>query len=219
MPEGTVGRILVAILILLIGYLAIGNLLHRAVFPQTDPDPASYPRVGDVLVSRVEGFTQTVTGVEGEWLISELIIEPNALGPPLHYHDSFKEQFSVVEGTLHVRVDAEVKKVGPGESILIPAGVPHQPFNPTTDRVVVSSQDPSIPITFAACLVQLYAKTDAEEPISGLGMALQMSVIDPICDTHLVAIPSPVEGLLKVALAPAARLLGYRNYYPENALH
>lgn len=219
MPGGTFGRIVVTILVLLFVYLAIGNLLHRAIFPQTVPDPASYPRVGDLIVSRAEGFVQTVTGVDGEWIISELIIEPNALGPPLHYHEFFNEQFSVVEGTLHVRVNGEMKKVGPGESILIPAGVAHQPFNPTTERVVVASEDPSIPITFAACLVQLYAKMDAEEPISGLGMALQMSVIDPICDTHLAEIPAPIEGLLKVALAPAARLMGYRNYYPEEALH
>ncbi len=65
MPGGTFGRILVTILGLLFAYLAIGNLLHRAVFPQTAPDPASYPRVGDIVVSRAEGFVQTVTGVEG----------------------------------------------------------------------------------------------------------------------------------------------------------
>ncbi len=213
------GRVVGTIIVLLVGYVAIGNLLHRAVFPQTNPDPASYPRAGDLLVSRAEGFLQTVTGIDGEWLISELVIEPNAPGPPLHYHESFDERFSVVEGTLHVRVNTEVKKVGPGESILVLAGVGHQPFNPTNERVVVASDDPSIPITFAACLVQLYAIMDAEEPISGLGMALQMSVIDPICDTHLSEIPAPVEGLLKVTLAPAARLMGYRNYYPEDALH
>ena len=104
-------------------------------------------------------------------------------------------------------------------TILVPAGVAHQPFNPTTERVVVASEDPSIPITFAACLVQLYAIMDAEEPISDFGMVLQMSVIDPICDTHIAEIPPAIEGLLKITLAPAARLLGYRNYYPEDALH
>ena len=219
MPGGMFGRIVATTLVLVFGYLAIGNLLHRVLFPQPVPNPASYPVVGDVLVSRVEGFVQTVTGIEGDWLISELVIEPNALGPPLHYHKSFAERFSVVEGTLHVLVDGEVKKIRSGESILVPAGVPHQPFNPTTERVVVASEDPSIPITFAACLVQLYAMMDAEEPISGLGMALQMSVIDPICDTHLAEVPAPMEGLFKVVLAPIARLLGYRNYYPEDALH
>ena len=66
---GTFGRIVLTILGLLFAYLAIGNLLHRTVFPQIVPDPASYPRVGDILVSRAEGFVQTVTGIDGEWLI------------------------------------------------------------------------------------------------------------------------------------------------------
>jgi len=167
MPGGTFGRIVVTILGLLFVYLAIGNLLHRTVFPQILPDPASYPRVGDILVSRAEGFVQTVTGIDGEWLIGELVIEPNSSGAPLHYHEFFNEQFSVVEGTLHARVNGDEKKIGPGESILVPAGVPHQPFNPTTERVVVASEDPSISIAFAACLVQVYAMMDAEEPISG----------------------------------------------------
>ena len=59
------GRIVVTLLVILFGYLAIGNLLHRAIFPQPAPDPASYPRVGDILVSRAEGFVQKVTGIEG----------------------------------------------------------------------------------------------------------------------------------------------------------
>ncbi len=205
MPGGTFGRIVVTILVLLFAYLAIGNLLHRAIFPQTVPDPASYPRVGDLLVSRAEGFTQKVTGIQGEWITGELVIEPNAPGPPLHYHENFDERFFVVEGTLHVRVNDEVKQVGPGESLLVPAGVPHQPFNPTAVRVVLASDHPSIPITFAACLVQLYTLMDAEPPMSDLDMALQMSVIDPICDTHPGDIPAPMWGLLKAARAPVAR--------------
>ncbi len=85
--------------------------------------------------------------------------------------------------------------------------------------VVVASEEPAIPITFAACLVQLYALMDSEVPMTEMDMALQMSVIDPICDTHIADMPAPLWVTLKVVLAPAARLLGYRNYYPELALH
>ncbi len=219
MSAGIFRRIGATFLVLFVAYLVIGNLLHRAIFPQAAPDPASYPRVGDVVASRSEGLTQKITGIEGGWIISELVVEPNAPGPPLHYHEFFDERFYVVEGSLHVQVDGEEKVVGPGESILVPAGVGHQPFNPTAAKVVLTSKEPVMPITFAACLVQLYAVMDAQEPVSNFGMALQMSVIDPICDTHLVEIPAPIEGLSKVVLAPAARLLGYRNYYHEHALH
>lgn len=219
MPEKTYGRILLSLVVLLFGYLAVGNLFHRAIYPLPPPDPASYPKFGDVLVSRSEGFIQKVTGIKGEWITSELVVEPNSPGPPLHYHDTFDELFSVVEGTLHVRVHKDVKQISPGETFLVAAGIPHRPFNPTAVRVVLASGEPSIPITFAACLVQLYALMDAEVQMSGLDMALQMSVIDPICDTHIADIPAPLWETLKAVLAPAARLLGYRNYYPELALH
>jgi hypothetical protein len=50
-------------------------------------------------------------------------------------------------------------------------------------------------------------------------MMLQMSVIDPIFDTFLAGPPRPLQRALSFVLAPAARLAGYRNYYPEYALH
>ncbi len=83
MPVGMLGRIVTGMLITLFGYLVIGNLFHHAIFPLPAPDPATYPRVGDILVSRAEGFVQTVTGVDGEWLIGELVIEPNAPSTPV----------------------------------------------------------------------------------------------------------------------------------------
>lgn len=217
----TLRRIGVVLLASLTAYVAIGSLLHHVVFALPAPPPASFPKVGDRLVSRAEGFSQTIVGREDDWVVSELVVDPHAPGPPLHYHETFDEHFAVAEGTLHVRVEDDLRQIRPGETLLVPAGVPHQPFNPAPTRVVVVAADgsPSLPLTFAACLVQLYALMDGPEPLSGLGLALQMSVIDPICDTQIAAVPGPVWKGMKLLLAPAARLLGYRNYYPELALH
>ena len=74
-----------------------------------------------------------------------------------------------------------------------------------------------MPLSFAACLVQLYKIP--EEIGNGLAMGLQMTVIDSICDTHLHGMPNLQSGFLGWLMAPAARLAGYRNYYPELALH
>jgi hypothetical protein len=46
-----------------------------------------------------------------------------------------------------------------------------------------------------------------------------MSIVDPIFDTHLADVPRPMQKLMSFVLAPAARLAGFRNYYPEYALH
>jgi hypothetical protein len=83
---------------------------------------------------------------------------------------------------------------------------------------VVASNEPIMPQSFAACLAQLYPLLDAHGT-APMHLLLQMSVIDPICDNSLAAIPRPVEAATAMLLAPAARLLGYRNYYPERALH
>jgi len=198
-------------------YLVVSNVLHRQIFPLPAPDPATWPQVGDVLRSDMEGFTQRIHAIEDGWIVSELIIEPGAEGPPLHYHREFAEEFTVVSGTLHVELADGVIQVPAGESFTVEPGVVHRPFNPTALPVVVGAGKRAIPLTFAACLVQLYSLM--EETGNGPAMIPHIAVIDPICDTHLAALPPGGEWLLRTALGPAARLAGYRNYYPERALH
>src|SRR5262249_6813327 len=60
--------------------------------------------------------------VEGNW-------GPNGKPPPAHYHPAQDEDFEVIEGTLTVRVDGEQRGLGPGETLAIPSGTPHQIWN------------------------------------------------------------------------------------------
>ena len=210
-----IGRALAA---LAVTYLAVGHLAHRVLAPLPAPDPATYPRAGDRFGSRAEGFAQEIHAVAGGWVTGSLTIAPGAGGPPLHVHRGFAETFTPTRGTLHVQVGDSVVRVRAGDTLVVPAGTPHRPFNPGDGEVVVTGSGPSVPQSFAACLVQLYRVMDARGA-TGLPILLQMSVIDPICDTHPAGVPAPAEGALKLVLAPAARLAGYRNYYPEYALH
>ncbi|MEZ5561057.1 MAG: cupin domain-containing protein [Pseudomonadales bacterium] len=203
--------------ILILGYLGLGNLLHLLVFPLPPPDPETFPRAGDVLSSEIEGFEQRVLAVEDGWIVSELRLVPGAGGPPQHYHREFVEVFPVVQGTLHVELEDRIVEVPAGEVLRIEAGVAHRPFNPTAEPVLVAGGAKAIPVTFAACLVQMYSMM--EETGNGPRMLLQLAVNDPICDTHLAAVPKWSESLLRVGLGPLARMAGYRNYYPERALH
>jgi mannose-6-phosphate isomerase-like protein (cupin superfamily) len=202
----------------LLVYLVVGNALHHWVFRPPPPDPTTFPREGDEFGSRFEGFHQRILDVDGEWVAVELTLEPGAVGPPLHYHRGFAEEFTVQEGTLHIELADRVVALGPGESYRVEPLEAHRPFNPNAERVVVSSPEPFFPRSFAACLAQLYPRLDEAGGIS-LSLLLQMSVIDPICDTHLAGVPGPVLATMKAFLAPAARLLGYRNYDPGLALH
>ncbi len=199
-------------------YLVIGNALHHWVFPPPPPDPATFPRAGDEFGSRFEGFHQRIVDIVDGWAVTELTLDPGAPGPPLHFHRTFAEHFHVQEGTLHLQLPDGVLALGSGESYRVEPMTPHRPFNPTDERVVVFSEEPLLPQSFAACLVQLYPRLDEAEGVN-LSLLLQMSVIDPICDTHLAEAPRPVLAGMNLLLAPAARLLGYRNYDPALALH
>ncbi len=212
-------RTLLAIGCAVAAYLVIGAVAHFLVFPLADPDPATFPRAGDRLVSRWEGLHQEILKVEGPLAYTRLVIEPGAQGPPIHLHREFAESFRVAEGVLRVWVDGETVDLGPGESITIPPGARHKPFNPGRTRVVVEGgETPTFPISFAGCLVQLYGWMDeSPENMRGARPLFQMTLFQSACDTHLL--PAAVEPVAEALLAPTARLLGLRSHYPRFALH
>ena len=61
-------------------YLIFGIVICEYVFPAKEPDYANYFRPGDKLVSRFEGFDQTLIAVDGEWMHTRLEVLPNAAG-------------------------------------------------------------------------------------------------------------------------------------------
>lgn len=199
-------------------YIVAGNVLHHWVFPLPAPDPATYPRTGDEFGSTYEGFHQRVIEVVDGGIVGVLVVDPGAVGPPLHYHKGFAEEFHVREGVLHLELADRVVTLGPGESYRVEPFIEHRPFNPGSERVVIASDKPGVPQSFAACLVQLYPLLDETKGVS-LSVLLQMSVIDSICDTHVADPPGPVLAAMNLFLTPAARLLGYTNYDPHRALH
>lgn len=199
-------------------YLVLGQLWHRVLAPLPAPDPSTFPRIGDRYSSNAERVTMEIVDVRDGWVAVTATLAPHAEGPPLHVHDGFAETFTPLKGVLHVELADRVVRLQPGESLTVEAGEAHRPFNPTDDVVVLSSATPSMPHSFAAALVQLYRVMD-ERGTKPATMLLQLSIVDPIFDTHLARVPRVMQRALNFVLAPLARLLGYRNYYPEYALH
>lgn len=195
-------------------YVVVGNALHHWVFRLPPPDPATYPGAGDAFGSTFEGFHLRIVNVVDGAAVTEIVIDPGAVGPPRHYHKGFAEEFTVREGVLRIELADRVVRVGPGESFCVEPLTAHRPFNPGTERVVVYSDEPLIPLSFAACLAQVYPVLDDAQGVS-FSLLLQMSVIDPICDTHMADVPGPVLAGMNLLMRPAARLLGYTNYDPD----
>lgn len=76
-----------------------------------------------------------------------LEMPPGAAAKP-HYHEAHETAIFMLEGTAEFRHGPKlelVDRVSAGDFIYIPAGVPHQPYNPTDSvaRAVIARTDPN----------------------------------------------------------------------------
>jgi uncharacterized RmlC-like cupin family protein len=92
-----------------------------------------------------EGISAESAGAVG--LCMHLVeIPPGASAKP-HYHERHETAIYVLEGRAEMRHGARLERVdsmAAGDFVYIPAGVPHQPYNPTDKpvRAVVARTDP-----------------------------------------------------------------------------
>lgn len=211
-------RILFWSLFAVFSYVVAGIAVSELVFPAAKPDVSQYFDPGDHLVSRFEGFDQTVLSVNDGWLHSRLEVAPHAPGPPEHFHEAFSETFTVKSGTLSILVNGEKRTLKAGETITIPPMTRHKPFNETDETVIVESNDPkTLPVEFGYHLSQLYGFMDRfPNGPSTPQIMIQLSVYGSDADSYIAdGPPLGVQKAMRVVMAPTARLLGYRRYYPE----
>ena len=76
-----------------------------------------------------------------------LVMPPGAEAKP-HYHEAHETAIYMLEGASEFRHGPNLEnldRVEAGDFIYIPAGVPHQPFNPTDKpaRALIARTDPS----------------------------------------------------------------------------
>ena len=205
------------LLFTLAGYLAIGYLFHLVIFPEKKPAISTYFKPGQQFYSKAEGVRQTVLKQENGNVFCSAEIEPFAGGPPKHIHTDFDEYFQVKNGELSVWIDGKVVKLHPGDSLFVPRGTPHKPFNETAETIYVKGEI-AFPEKFAFYLSQVYGLMD-NDPSFGKSpaTALQMSMLSTAgFDSYLVDGPPVfIQKLTNFLLVPATRLIGYKSYYKE----
>ncbi|HQZ96315.1 MAG TPA: cupin domain-containing protein [Pyrinomonadaceae bacterium] len=214
----TIKRIILGLLAVGVIYILGGAILSDLVFAQPKIDYANYFRPGDKLFSRAEGFDQTVLSVGNGWLQTRLVVLPNAAGPPEHFHEAFEEKFTVKSGTLSILVSGEKRTLHAGETISIPPMTKHKPFNETAETVIVESDDPkTLPVEFGYLLSQLYGFMDTYPNGPGVPrIMMQLSVYGTDADSWIAdGPPLPVQKTMRFVIAPTARLLGYKKFYPQ----
>lgn len=201
-------------------YLTIGFIIHKFIFPEPEPDYASYFGEGKQFYSKLEGFKQQVLNLQNDHVMLEITLDPHAAGPPQHVHETFDEKFTVVEGTLSIMLMGQKQRFTVGQTVTIPKGAAHKPFNETDTKVVLRTPAPGLPQAFVFGLSQLYGYWDAAPANSKPPkILLALSVLGDSFDSYPTenAPPKPMLKLLKLVLAPTARLLGYTKYNPQFA--
>lgn len=178
-------------------------------------------KAGDVLENPVTGERAVVrvgtAESSGELLVADLYVRPGGAVMGEHVHPEIEESFTVVRGRLGYRLDGREGVASPDERLHVPRGTVHDWWNAGDEEAQVLVElspgarfDEMIRNAFG---LARDGKTDAEGRPHLLQAALFAREFDDVI--RFTKPPRAVQMVLFGALAPVARLLGYKGSYPE----
>lgn len=162
-------------------------------------------------------FLQTSCDTEGQLLEMECTFAPHSLEPLLHYHPKQHEIFTVLEGSLQVRIYGRVKVLMAGDTLEVPANTHHSMWNASCAKTVVNWK------VEPALSTEYFLET-------GMGLAMQGKVnqkgLPSIWQTALLAekyqnvfrlakTPYVLQRAVFSMLGPVAKWKGYKAVYEE----
>lgn len=194
--------------------IAIGVLLpvvYDLLFPIKKPDLRILFQPGQVFKSINEGVTQQILRMEGERIFSQIILDPNAPGPPEHVHLTMHESATITEGELEVKLNGETRRLRTGDRLILPPGEYHTFSNPTENKVIITCDRETdyVPAGFMYGLSKLYRILDGPELLRPVRILLQLSVLGDMFDNYIAGPPIPVQKAMQRILRPYARVLGF----------
>lgn len=130
--------------------------------------------------------------------------------PPMHIHLSQEETFEVITGLYTYEYQGEKKKLGPGESITFPKGLPHNHYNDdTTDCEMIQTVTPAL--DFEDLFVRINQIFEQGKVVNSQPPLLEVMVWlkKYKAKTYLAGIPLPVQNIMATVLAPVGRMLGH----------
>jgi quercetin dioxygenase-like cupin family protein len=174
---------------------------------------------GDELKNPITGqdlvFRRTTAQTGGELLEVEAAWAPDSAEPVEHFHPRQEERFRVLEGTLTVRLEGDVRELRAGDELVVPAGARHAMWNSGAGRARASWETrPALRTeAFFEAVWGLASagKVDAKGAPGPLqGAVLMREYRD---EFRLASPPAPVQAVAFRVLAPIGRLLG-RSAHP-----
>ncbi|MDX6583919.1 MAG: hypothetical protein QOI10_3103 [Solirubrobacterales bacterium] len=156
--------------------------------------------------------SESLTVVEStpEALVVEATYGAGGKPPPKHLHPIQDEHFRVLEGALYFRLGSVERDLAAGEEIDVPAGVPHQVWNPHDEPARVSWETRP-----AGRTERWFRAVDALNREAGEGKTPSplafATLLSEYRDTFRLTVgPDPLVGPAIKALGALGRLRGHR---------
>ena len=173
-------------------------------------DKITNARTGQVMI-----FLKTGAETNGELLQIECFSPPTPEREPEHIHPFQQNSFEIISGSCVFDVDGKEQIVGPGESIIIPANVPHHFWNSgDIDAHYIQEFKPALKIdrffeTFFALA------RDGKLNKNGIPNLFHTSIIGLAYkdEIRMTKPPWVLQNIIYKILAPFGKLMGYRADY------
>jgi len=180
-------------------------------------------RSGDTLHNPVTGevirFVETAADTNGEYLLIEVVVEPNGAVAAAHVHPYQTETFEILEGEVTFKAGKETIVAKAGETVRVDPRTPHKFWNAgETDARFRTEIRPAL--QFESLIETMFGlANDGKTNRKGMPNPVHLAVI---ANAHfdVVRLPFPPAWMQKAGLAlgaPLGRLLGYEPTYESSA--
>lgn len=173
---------------------------------------ALMPREGQEIVNPRTGQRMRFVQMRDDELRIESVNPPTDEREPEHVHPKQESGADVRSGSLVFEVDGKPRRVGPGESITIPANTPHRFWNESEDQA--QSVQIFRPALGIAAFFETYFELARRGQLKAGGdiPLLQVAAMVPVFpdEIRLTRPPWPIVRAISALLGPIARLRGYR---------
>ncbi|HUG64795.1 MAG TPA: cupin domain-containing protein [Gaiellaceae bacterium] len=176
-------------------------------------------RAGDSIENPVTGerlvFQRTTAETNGDSILFECFVKPSGFVAAAHVHPFQQERFQIIEGSVTFKLNGQELPTGPGDYILVPAGMKHQFWN-AGDTEARFACEVSPALGFESLIETMFTLAqEGKTNRKGMPNPLRLAVI---AQAHFdtVRLPFPPAWMQRMGLAlgaPLGRLFGYGPTY------
>lgn len=173
-------------------------------------DQITNVRTGQRMIFRLTGKE-----TNGKLLEIESFNPKSDIREAIHVHPKQESSAEVISGKLHFLVGGKKHVIGPGESIVIPAGVPHCFWN--EDDTEAHSVQRFLPALHIDEFFESYFALANDGKINSKGipdiLQLPLMGLKHKDEIRVITPPWPIQLLTYLILSPVSYLMGYRASY------